>query len=136
MKKLLSTRYSVTAFNLALFLLRATLGILLCLVHGIPKVSNFAVWKTQFYDPFHIGSKWSLVLTIIVEVFGSMLIIIGLFSRLAALILVIEMIFASFIYHEGHSLGEYEHAILFLVGFICIVLLGPGKWSADGMAGN
>jgi putative oxidoreductase len=136
MKKFFSTRYTAFAFDIALFLLRVTLGLLMCLVHGIPKISNFSVWKTQFYDPFHIGSRWSLVLVIIAEVFGSMLLVIGLFSRLAALVLSIDMVFASFIYHAGHPLTEYEHAILFLTGFLCVLLLGPGKWSADGMAGK
>jgi putative oxidoreductase len=136
MKKFLSTRYTETTFNIALFFLRVCLGFLLCLNHGIPKIANFSVWKSQFYDPFHIGSKWSLVLVIIVEVFCSMLLVIGLFSRIAALFLVIEMFIASFIFHQGLPLVEYETSIVYLIGFIVILLVGPGRWSADGVAGK
>ena len=136
MKKFLSIRYTETAFNLALFFLRVCLGFLMCLDHGIPKIANFSIWITQFYDPFHIGSKWSLVLSIIVEILGSMLLVIGLFTRIAALFLVIEMFIASFIFHLGHPLAEYETGIVYLFGFLVILLVGPGKWSADGVAGK
>jgi putative oxidoreductase len=136
MKKLFSTRYSDTAFNVAMFLLRVTLGFLMCLNHGIPKVANFSLWKSQFYDPLRIGSSMSLVLVIILEVFGSMLLLIGLFSRLVALLLLIEMFIFSFLDHAGRPFVVYEAAILFLFGYLVILLVGPGKWSADGMAGK
>jgi putative oxidoreductase len=136
MKKLFSARFSNTGFNIATFLLRVSLGFLMCLNHGIPKIANFSTWKSQFYDPFHISSRFSLILVIIIEVFGSMLMVIGLATRLAALFLVIEMFIASFIYHVGHPLAEFESAILFLCGYLVVLLLGPGKWSADGVAGK
>ena len=136
MKKFLSTRYTDTALNIALFLLRVALGFLMCLNHGVPKVANFSIWKSQFYDPMHIGSRWSLVFVIIVEVFGSMLLVIGLFTRLVALILFIEMCIFSFLNHSGRPFVIYEGAILFLAGYFVILFVGPGKWSADGMAGK
>jgi putative oxidoreductase len=136
MKKLLSTHYTEGVFNLTTFMVRASFGIMICLNHGIPKLANFSSWKVQFYDPFHIGSTWSLVLSIFAEVFAAMLLVLGLFSRLAALILVIEMFFASFMYHRGHPIKSYEESILYLVGFLGILLLGPGKLSVDGMAGQ
>jgi putative oxidoreductase len=64
-----------------------------------------------------------------------MFLVLGLFTRLAASILVINMIFASFIYHHGHPIGEYESAVVYLTGFIAILLLGPGKISVDGIVG-
>jgi putative oxidoreductase len=63
-----------------------------------------------------------------------MLRVIGLWSRVAALNLAIEMFFASLIYHLGHSLASGEQALLYLCGYFVILLIGPGKWSADGMA--
>jgi len=136
MKKLLSTNYSDTAFNIAIFLMRATMGFFLCINHGIPKLANFASWQHTFYDPIHIGSRWSLVLSIFAEVFASMFLVLGLFSRLAAFVLVINMFVASFIYHQGHPLIEYEDASLFLVGFFVLLLVGPGRLSVDAMTGK
>jgi putative oxidoreductase len=135
MKKLLSARYSASAFNIAAFLLRSTLGVLICLNHGVPKIANYSTWKAQFYDPFHIGSGFSLIISIFAEVFGAMFLVLGLFTRLAASLLVINMLFASFIYHYGHPVAEYEDALVFLVGFVVILLVGPGKISVDGVVG-
>jgi putative oxidoreductase len=136
MKRLLSTGYTDTAFNIATFLLRVSLAFFMCLDHGVPKLVHFSEWQHSFYDPFHIGNRWSLVLSIVAEVFASMLLILGLFSRIAALILAFEMAVVIFLYHRGRPIGSYEDAILFFSGFICILLIGPGKLSADGMAGR
>jgi putative oxidoreductase len=136
MKRLLSTRYTDTVFNLALFLLRVSFAVQICLNHGIPKLANYGVWKTQFYNLLHIGSSFTLMLSIFAEVFAAMLLVLGLFSRLAALILVIDTFFASFIYHQGHPIKTYEDAIMYFFAFLCILLVGPGKISVDGMAGQ
>jgi putative oxidoreductase len=136
MKKLLSTGYSDTMFNLALFLLRAALGFLICLNHGIPKLANYGDLQNTFFDPFHIGHRWSLILCVFAEVFAAMLLVLGLFSRVGALILTIDMSVAVFIYHHGQPLKNSEEAVLFLVGFVCVLLVGPGKWSVDAMTGR
>ena len=136
MKKLLSINYSDTAFNAGTFLLRAVFGLLMCLDHGFGKLTNFNELQQTFSDPFHIGHRWSLVLCIFAEVFASMLLVLGLFSRIAALILVIDMATALFFVHSGQPLKQMEPALIFLSGFLFILLAGPGKFSVDGMAGK
>jgi putative oxidoreductase len=136
MKKLFSTKYTAGTFNLATFLLRATLGFLMCLNHGAPKIANFSEMKLTFFDPFHIGHRWSLVLCIFAEVFASVLLILGVFTRIAALILFIDMFVAVFLFHRGQEVKDYEEAIVFLVGFGSVLLLGPGRLSVDAMTGK
>ncbi len=136
MKRLLSTSYSETAFNISTFLLRAAFGFLLCLDHGVPKIVHFSEWQHNFYDPFHIGHRWSLVLAIFAEVFASLLLILGLFSRIAALILVIEFLVIIFIYQRGQPVKNFEEAALFGSVFLCILLIGPGRLSVDAMTGR
>jgi putative oxidoreductase len=136
MKRLLSTAYTDSIFNLTLFLLRVSFGLLIFMNHGIAKLTNYSTWKAQFFDPFHIGSAYTLMLSIFAEVFAAMLLVLGLFTRVSALILVINMLFASFIFHKGHPIKSYEDSIMYLFGFLSILLLGPGKISVDGMAGN
>src|SRR5215467_5874138 len=123
MKKLLSTTYSDTGFNLATFLLRGTLAFLMCLYHGVPKMIHFSEWQHTFSDPLHISHRWSLVVTIFSEVFASMVLLLGLFSRIAALILSIEMFVIVFIYQKGQPIKNFEDAILFFAGFLCILLI-------------
>ncbi len=138
MKRLLSIRYSEFSFNLAMFLLRLSLGFMMCLNHGVLKLANFADMKVNFPDPLHIGHQWSLSLVIFSEIFASMILVLGLFTRLAALILLIDMVVAVFLFHmaQGQALKSYELPIIFMGGFLAVLLVGPGKFSVDGVAGK
>ncbi len=135
MKRLLSTAYSETAFNIGTFVLRAALGLLMCFNHGFDKVKNFNESAPTFFDPFHIGHKWSLMLCIFAELFAAMLLALGLFSRIAAFILVINMAVAVYAIHHS-PIKQSEEAIIYLAGFFILLLIGPGKYSVDGMSGK
>jgi putative oxidoreductase len=135
MKKLLSTSYQEWAFDTMSFLMRITFGGLMLVDHGFQKLTKYPSLQSKFSDPFQIGSDWSLILVIFAEVFCSMLIIAGLFTRLAAIPLVIAMGIAFFIAHN-HDVKEGEKAALFLVGFLAILLVGPGRASLDRMMGR
>ena len=88
MKKLFSTSYSETAFNIAMLVLRAGLGIMM-IPYGYQKLIHFAERKDRFMNFMGIGSTTSLILVIFAEVICTSLLILGLLSRFAALVLVI-----------------------------------------------
>jgi putative oxidoreductase len=136
MKKILSTGYTDTAFNLATFLLRVTFGLLMWINHGVPKLTHFSEWRDTFYDPFHIGHFWMLTMSILAEVFASMMLILGVFSRIAAFAILLEMAALIILFYHGRPIGHFEDAILFLTGFLVIIIVGPGKWSVDAMSGK
>jgi putative oxidoreductase len=129
--KIISTKYSHTAFSIATFVLRVTLGIVMLGAHGYVKLQHFSKLSASFADPFHLGSVTSLSLDIFAEFFCSCLIILGLFTRLACIPLIIAMTVALFYAHHGDVFGLGERATLFLGGFIAVLLLGPGKVSVD-----
>jgi putative oxidoreductase len=56
---------------------------------------------------------------------------VGLFSRFAAAALVITMAVAVFGAHGDDIFGDGEHAMLFLLGYLTLMIVGPGKYSAD-----
>lgn len=136
MKKFLSTQYSETAFNVAALVLRLAFGLLLCINHGFDKLLHFSKLEYIFADPFHIGHRWTLVCTIFAEVFCSLLLALGLFTRIAALILVIEFSVVAFLIHKGATLGVREPALLYLSAFFAVLMVGPGRISVDGMMGK
>jgi putative oxidoreductase len=107
----------------------------MCINHGFGKVTNFNELSQTFFDPFHIGHKWSLMLSIFAELFAAMLLVLGLFSRIAALILVINMAVAVYMLRHA-GLKQSEDAIIYLAGFFILLLIGPGKYSVDGMSGK
>lgn len=135
MKKFFSTSYSDTAFNIGMLLLRLAAGAMI-IPHGYAKLKGFSKMSGQFADPFHIGSTLSLSLTIFAEFFCGMLIVLGLFTRLASIPLIIAMAVALFYAHHGDIFGKGEMAALFLSIFLTILLVGPGRASVDGMMGK
>ena len=135
MKKLFSTRYSDGAFNVAMLVLRLAAGALI-IPHGYMKLKNFSSMSHKFADPFHIGMKLSLSLTIFAEFFCGILIVIGLLTRLACIAPVIAMAVALFYAHNGQVFGDGEMAALYLAMFVAILLVGPGRASVDGMIGK
>jgi putative oxidoreductase len=136
MRKLLSTAYSDGAFNFALLVQRVATGLLLLIGHGLPKISSFNELSASFYDPLRIGHRLSLILVILAELFCSMFLILGLFTRIAALIIVINLSVAVFIVHHGMPLKNVELGAIFLTSVFTILILGPGRVSVDGMMGK
>ena len=75
----------------------------------------------------------------ILEAFGGLLILIGLFTRPVAFILCGFMAVAYFMGHasQGHVLlpllNQGELAVLYCFVFLYLFFAGPGAWSVDGM---
>jgi putative oxidoreductase len=132
MRRFLSTRIYPGPFNTAMFLLRLGMGILL-LHHGFQKLLAFADLRYKFLDFMHLGSTTSLALTIFGEFFCSALVIMGLFTRFAALVVIIVMAVAFFVATDADTFGKGEMALLYLFGFLTILLCGPGRVSIDSM---
>lgn len=135
MKRLLSTGYTDWAFNIALLVLRAGLGIMM-LPHGYGKLVHFAERKNSFMNFLGMGSTVSLSLSLFAEFFCALFVIIGMFTRFTVLPLVIGMAVAVFNAHDAQIFGDGEKAALYLAGFIAIFLVGPGKISADRLMGK
>lgn len=116
--------------SIALLLLRLGFGGMM-LTHGIPKLLKMLSGNFAFGDPIGIGETATLVLAILCEVFFPILVIIGFKTRLAAIPVIITMAVAAFIVHAADPLGTKEMAILYLIAFTVIALLGAGKYSVD-----
>ena len=71
----------------------------------------------------------------IIEIVGGILIVLGLWTRLVALIAAIEMIVAWFIAHAPRGWDPLtnggEPALLFLILFIALLLHGGGKYALE-----
>lgn len=131
MKKLFSTGTSDNAIAFAAFTLRVGAGSLIMINHGLDKIMHFAQKAHKFADPFNIGSTTSLSLVVFAEFFCAAFIILGLFTRLACVPLVIAMSVALFWAHKGQFFDSGANAALFLICFLSILFIGPGKVSLD-----
>ena len=117
----------------ALRILRLWLGIPLLTLHGWAKLSNFEQMSAKFADPLSIGPKASLSLALLGEVVGSTFVILGLFTRLAALSCITTMAVAFVLVHKlvlkGPAGGEL--AFIYMAGFVTIFIAGPGRFAVD-----
>jgi len=132
MKSFLSIKYSAASFNIALLVMRVGLSVLL-MAHGYDKLVNFKEYQKMFLNFLGLGSTLSLSLSIFAEFFCSLLMILGLFSRLVAIPILINLGVAFFIAHNADFFDKGEHAALFIFGYFTILLVGPGRISVDRM---
>ena len=104
---------------------------LLFMEHGIMKLFHFPA--PQIPGPL----PPMLVAAALIELVCGVLIVLGLFTRLAAFVASGEMAVAYFMGHfpksfwPGINLGDA--AILFCFVFLYLAAAGPGAWSIDGM---
>src|SRR5665213_1992234 len=134
MKRFLSTNYSDGAFNFGMLILRVGLGVLM-LNHGYEKLVHFSSMKGNFTNFLGLGSTLSLTLDIFAEFFCSIFLILGLFTRLAVIPILIAMSVALFKAHHGDMFGAGERAAMYLIAAIAILFCGPGRISIDGAVG-
>jgi putative oxidoreductase len=127
------TRHTLT--SVGLLLLRLSIGCLM-LVHGIPKIMGFGELADKFPDPIGMGSQLSLVSAIGAEVGCSLLLILGLGTRVAALPLAFTMMVALFVVHADDPWKDKELAAVFLCVYISLVFTGAGRFSLDYVVWN
>lgn len=131
MKLIFSTHTNKTVADLSLLIFRVVLSVFL-MTHGLPKLERLLQGNgSTFSDPLGIGNNLSLILAVCGEVLGPVLIIAGYFTRLAAIPPIITMIVAAFVVNGGEPFKSMEMALLYLIGFFIILILGPGRYSLD-----
>ncbi len=127
----------VKAFSI---LIGRILLVLIFLNSGIGKIGNFAgteKYMAQFGMP---STTLFLLGAIFLELAGSVSVILGYFTRVGLLLLIIFLIPATLIFHS--NFGERIQMIMFMknVSMLggCLILLGagPGKISLDYIFGG
>lgn len=133
MQKILRLEFIAQSPDLGLLVLRLWLGASMLWLHGWGKLMNLFAGKTSFSDPLGIGELPSFLLTILAEVGCSLLLMLGLGTRLAALALGFTMAVAFFVVHgtKFSGLGNGELAWIYLVGYVVLFIAGAGKFSLD-----
>ena len=118
----------------ALAVLRIVTAYLL-MPHGTAKL--FAIPHEKMFDGLQLMSLMGLAG--VLEVFGGLLVLIGLFTRPAAFVLCGFMAVAYFMAHASQGnvlvpmLNGGELAVLYCFVFLYLVYSGAGAWSVDAM---
>jgi putative oxidoreductase len=117
----------------ALLLLRVWMGFTLFAQHGVEKITHFSQMAAHFPDPLHIGPAPSLACALLSDAVCSLLVAVGLWTRLASLIVVINVSVAFSLVHRFSMSGPHsgELAFLYLGAFLTTLLAGAGRYSVD-----
>jgi putative oxidoreductase len=109
---------------------------LLFLQHGLAKLLHFP--HVAMFDQLQLFSL--LGLAGVIELVGSVLLFIGLFTRPVAFIMSGEMAVAYFMAHAPRGffpiLNQGELALLFCFVFLYLAAAGGGPWSVDAVLGE
>ncbi|MEZ5105155.1 MAG: DoxX family protein [Draconibacterium sp.] len=133
MKKLTSTRINPTLINIGILVLRVVAAGFM-LTHGWPKLNKLlAGGEIRFGDPIGIGPTASLILAIFAEFLCSILVGLGIYTRLSTIPLMVTMSVAAFISHVNDPFGRKELALIYLLIFVFIFISGGGKYSVDSL---
>ena len=124
--------------DVAILILRVALGIVIVL-HGVYKFQKKSFLDQKWQEDYGFP-RGSVVLTGILQVACGLAIFGGVFSRLAALILLLIMLVATYV-----SIGKHHEPFLstpdgkgwdinfLLIGsLLTLIFLGDGKWALAG----
>jgi putative oxidoreductase len=117
-----------------LLVLRIALGIIF-IAHGYPKLAHLrggAQMQNFFVE--HGLPAYFLYISGVLETFGGGLLLAGLFTRVAALLLGIEMCVAIWKVHSGRgylAVHEYEFPLTLAAACFALATIGAGLISLD-----
>lgn len=141
MKKLISLSSESINLDLGLLLIRLIVGLLMAF-YGYEKLIHFnEMASSEFWaqNVSFLGMTGTvpLALTVFAELFCSILLILGLFTRLASLILAFCMayiflvIFPFSIIDKGDNGMQFNDAFVYFIVYISLFFTGSGKYSLD-----
>lgn len=133
MQKFLRLEFIPANSDLGLLVLRVVLGGSMLWLHGWSKLLNLIHGRMSVPDIIGIGAVPSLMLAVLAEVICAALLVAGAFTRMAALVLGINMGVAFFIVNSARLVGPTngELAFLYLTGCVVLLFAGAGKYSVD-----
>ena len=118
-------------------ILRAVIGLMM-LFHGVSKLRHGIAWMAGPLSAHHLPAFIGYGVYV-AEVVAPILLLIGLFTRPAALVIVFEMVMALYLVVQGNAfqiqkqtgaLGA-ELQFLYLFGALAIAFLGSGRFAVS-----
>jgi len=101
------------------------------LTHGIPKALEYETLVRSFPDPLNVGSEMSAMLIIFAEVGCSILLLLGLLGRFAAITLFIAMMVVAFVQQFDAPWAMKELPLLYAAVYATLAFTGSGSTSID-----
>ena len=126
-------RFIPESGDVGLLLLRIGFGLSLFLKHGLETLTKYSRMVVHFSDPIGISSHASLAYALLTDGICSLLVILGLGTRWAALLISIFLTVAlMFVHHmDFFGNGHVELVVAYTFAFLTLLISGPGRYSLD-----
>ena len=127
--------------DVALLVARVAIGFVL-LAHGWQKFNDYTLDGTAaaFGDMGVPAPAAAALFATVVEIFGGLALIVGLFAPVAAAANIANLLGALVIVHAGNGVfvdnGGYELVLSLIAGLSLVLAFGAGRFSADGLLGQ
>jgi putative oxidoreductase len=108
-------------------------GVNMASLHGWDKLSHFSSRLGSVPDPFGMGPKYALMVTVAGEFVGGVLLATGLIGRAGAFLVAFASGLNLFSTLHGSSWHERELWGLYLAASLTVLLLGCGRYSLDSV---
>ena len=133
-KRIIGTDTSSQAVNTGLLILRVGAGLSVFLKHGVEKLTGYSTMVQHFPDPIHIGSHASLAYALVADGICSLLVLLGLMTRPAAFLGLINLLTAFFLVHHAAFYRRdsgAELVLAYITIYTALIITGPGRLSLD-----
>lgn len=131
--------FSSTSFwqNTGLAFVRVIAGLLL-VYHGWEIFDTAKMNEYMGWDIFKRSSSMSVMVYMgkAAELVAGIMLVVGLLTRVAALILIFTLLYISFFVGHGKVWYEDQHPFLFVLLGLVFLFMGGGKWSLDHLLFN
>ena len=122
--------------DIGLLAVRLLVGGSLFIKHRWEKLTTFSMMSAHFPDPIHIGPVPSLAIALVADGICSVLVMLGLATRWAALFVAINIGVAWTLVHHfaffAKPQGDHgELCLLYISVFLALFLAGAGRYSID-----
>lgn len=136
-------RQSTGGRDVGLAILRIGVGVTLFLRHGWEKQPmHWAQFMAHFPDPIHIGAHASFFIAFFSDFVCSLLLVLGIWTRWAALFCFCNILVAWALVHRfaffgrGPGSDHGELMVLYLVALLTLIIHGSTAFSVDRMRGR
>ena len=104
------------------------------ILHGHELFDSKAMQGFAGYLEKDLGFPYPMLMAYLrtgAELFGGIMLVLGVFTRLGAFLIMFTMLVAAFTAGKGDLLGEGEFTFIYAIFCLVFILIGPGKFSLD-----
>ena len=131
--KIISPYTSQPVFGLGMLFLRVATSLEIAIVHGFKKIGVGVSAAETIPNPLHLPAAFNNAFAISANIVFPFLVLLGLFTRLAALPTLAVTLTGYFVVHWHDALLLKDTPFIYSVIFLTIFILGPGKYSIDNL---